>query len=331
MLKDENKMDLTIIDVDAEVDKLKLQRRNTQAKGDGVKSSYLRRVKLKTEVLNKQKMDYVLKVGGSTYQLDSILFKDKAFNSTNLANKDLLFIKKVKRHILKNKIYLNFLDQYFPSDVAYVDVNPTLHNRKITNVKEVDVDEAYWKTAYLLGAIDEELYEEGKKGNLGKYTRLVALGALAKKETHYIYKNGVYSHKEEIRSELTENVWYSICKRFSDVMQGAKQLLGNDYLFYWVDGIYFVNNKTNNAKLTRYFLKHGYSTKEVETFMVGFGEKWFAVYDKDLKIKKEFTYSGIINRKISFEDSRKLNLLCREMMKGNLDITTLISNKNKPK
>jgi len=313
-------MNIEDIDVDKQVDALKLTRRGGKDSSYKIKSSYLQRIKDKTKVLNKQKMDYVLKVGGSSYKLDSVLYKDKAYNKTSLSQKDLVFIRKVKSYVTKNKIYVKFLDQYFPSDVQYMDVNPVLQNKKFTNVVEIDVDEAYWKTAYMMGVISKEIYEEGKKGELGKYTRLVALGALAKKETHYIYVNGKFSHKKEVRSVLTENVWYSICKRLADVMQDSKKMLGDDYLFYWVDGIYFVDSKSNRKKITSHFLKHGYTSKDVETFMVGFGEKWFAVYNEDYKIKKEFTYIGILNRKISFKDSVKLRKLCAEMMKDNFEL-----------
>lgn len=316
-------MNLDEIDVDAHVDALKLARRKSKDKNNNINNSYLRRIKKKTKVLHKQSMSYTLVVGGSSYTLDSPLFKDKAFSRSNLTNQDLVFIKKVKRHVLKNKIYVNFLDQYFPSDISYMDVNPNLQNQKFPNAIEIDVNEAYWKTAYILGIIDEAIYEEGKKGKLGKYTRLVALGALAKRVTKFVYVDGKFSHKEEVRSELTENVWYSICKRLSDVMQGAKKILGDDYLFYWVDGIYFINTKANRKKITKYFLKNGYTSKEVETFMVGFGVKWFAVYNEKYKVCKEFTYQGIINRRISFGDSKRLRNLCQKLLRTNVDINLL--------
>lgn len=321
-------MNIEDINVDLDVDTLKLKRRGGKDKGYEIKNPYLKRIKLQTQVLHKQKMDYVLKVGGSSYELKSLLFKDKAYNNSKLSMKDLQFVKKVKRYIVKNEIYVNFLDQYFPSDISYMDVNPVLQNKKFTNVVEIDVNEAYWKTAYLMGIINQEIYEEGSKDNLGKYTRLVALGALAKRQTHYIYEGGKFVRKEEIRSELTENVWYSICKRLSDVMQGAKKLLGNDYLFYWVDGIYFIDSPKNRKKITSYFLKHGYGCKDVETFMVGFGEKWFAVYNDEYKVKKEFTYIGILNRKITFRDSKRLKTLCKDMMRKEINVTKLIDNKN---
>lgn len=316
-------MNIDDINVDLDVETLKLKRRGGKNKGYEIKNSYLKKIKLKTQVLNKQNMSYTLKVGGSSYELNSVLFKDKAYNNSKLTIKDLHFVKKVKRHIIKNEIYLNFLDQYFPSDISYMDVNPTLQNKKFTNVVEMDINAAYWKTAYLMGIIDKELYDEGSKENLGKYTRLVALGALAKRQTLYVYEDGKFIRKEEVRSELTENVWYSICKRLSDIMQGAKKLLGDDYLFYWVDGIYFVDTPKNRKKITSYFLKHGYEYKEVETFLVGFGEKWFAVYDENYNVKKEFTYIGILNRRIKFNESKRLRVLCKNMMKKDVDLNNL--------
>lgn len=319
-------MNIQDIDVDAQVDALKLQRRGGKDKQYTIKNSYLKKIKEITKVLSKQELSYTLKVGGSSYELDSKLFREKAYNSSSLSMKDLQFIRKVKNYIKKEKIYLQFLDQYFPSDISYMDVNPNLQGKKFSNAIEFDVDEAYWKTAYLMGIINKDIYEEGKKGELGKYTRLVALGSLAKKQTHYIYEDGKFKEKRVVRSELTENVWYSICKRFADLMQGAKKILKDDYLFYWVDGIYFVDSPQNRKKITSYFLKHGYTVKEVETFMIGFGKKWFAVYNEEFKIEKEFTYIGILNRRISFRDSKRLRKLAQQMLKSNIDLKILLDN-----
>jgi len=193
------------IDIDSLVETRRLQRDGEITPVNRVKSSYLRKIHEKSRILNAQKMPYTIRVSGTKYSLKSDLFKESAFHRSELTNTDLQFIKKVKRHILKNEIHLQFLDQYFPSDIAYMDANPFLIHQTFDNVVELDINEAYWKTAYILGIINDEIYEEGKKGTLGKYTRLVALGSLAKKETEYVYDENGFVEKKEIRSTLTDN------------------------------------------------------------------------------------------------------------------------------
>lgn len=311
------------IDIDKMVEERRLNREEEITPVSRYKSSYLKKIHNKTKILKRQKVPFTIEVSGSKYQLSSDLFNESSFQKTELTHTDLQFVKKVKKHILSNGIHLKFLDQYFPSDIAYMDANPFLIHQSFDNVIELDINEAYWKTAYILGVINEEIYEEGKKGILGKYTRLVALGSLAKKKIRYIYDDDGYSKKEEIRSELTENVWYTICKRVSDLMQTAKIILGDDYLFYWVDGIYFINTPENLKKMKQFFIDNGYTSKEEETHKIGFGHKWFAVLEEDGSIKKEFSYAGIINRRISFKDAQDLNNLCREMLKKNVNLELL--------
>lgn len=311
------------IDIDSLVEDRRLKREEDITPVQKYNATYLKKIQERSNILNKQKIPYTIRVSGSKYQLKSKIFKETAFHNSDMTNTDLQFVRKVKRHILKNGIHLKFLDQFFPSDIAYMDANPFLTHTNFDNVIEVDINEAYWKTAYILGIINEEIYEEGKKGTLKKYTRLVALGSLAKKEVEYNYDENGYVGRKEIRSTLTENVWYTICKRVSDVMQSAKVLLGDDYLFYWVDGIYFVKSKKNIEKLKKFFIQNGYTSKEEKTDKVAFGHKWFAVLNDDNSIKKEFSYSGIINRRISFKDAQNLDRLCKSMLKENLDIDLL--------
>ena len=151
----------------------------------------------------------------NTFQLESAYFgKSISKRSTRISPVELGFIKKVKNYVMNNHIYINFTTNFYsPTDIRYINVKKRPSGTVIDDVIEIDIDEAYWKTAFILGVINEEIYKQGSKQNkdISKSTRLIALGSLAKKIDEYIYKGNKMIKHQQIRSELTENIWYSIC------------------------------------------------------------------------------------------------------------------------
>jgi hypothetical protein len=212
----------------------------------------------------------------NTFQLESSYFGNSiSKRSARMKPNELAFIKKVKHHIMKNEIYTKFVDRYYrPNDIRYISVKKCDPGTIIENVVEIDIDQAYWQTAFSLGVINQEIYDSGSKGNvdISKTTRLIALGSLAKKvdEYHYI-GNRVVKHKQ-IRSELTENIWYSICKTVSDAMWQARKIAKNDFYLFWVDGIYIRNNPRTIEKITNLFETYGYKVKIKESLKIEYTE-----------------------------------------------------------
>ena len=292
-------------------------------------------------LLQKQKLlmemgkEFTIEVVNGNYTLISDLFKAKTFRKSEYTVDELRFIKEVRRHIIKNEVYLQpqFQEnQIFSEDVHYVRVARVPLGKKFDNICEVDNDQAYWETAYQLGIVPEKLYVKGCKGNISKKCRLTALGSLARKKYKYTYKGDKLVDKIIDSEPLLENLWFTICKRVSDVMHEVINSLGKDFIFYWVDGIYFNNTPKNVTKVMGIFLDWGYNTKFKKINNIQFHEKGFTVNDYGT-IKREFTYPNYNKRgkKIDYAENFKLAEFANRVINNNVDLVDEIKKDFKDK
>lgn len=224
--------------------------------------------------LQSKGIPFTLSGTNGAYTLSSEHWKDKQFKSkyqNSLEPLDLGFVKRVKNHVVRNEVYLNFTEYLHPSMIQYVDIGIKPPGSEFYDVYEVDVDEAYWKTALLKNVITQDLYDEGSKfkqePNLTKdqlqykkNVRLIALGSLARKKSVYTFTGSRIVLSSIVRSDLTEMVWYAICKHIADLMQRLKDVAGESFLMYWVDGIY-VRSKAVADKMSQIIESNGYTAK----------------------------------------------------------------------
>jgi hypothetical protein len=94
---------------------------------------------------------------------------------------------------------------------------------------------------------------------LDKADRLKAFGMLATNYTCFDFKGGevvnVYSKKDADKRKY----FFAVVKGVSEVMQKIKTELSDDFLFYWVDGIYFKTKKSSDRAI-ELFKESGYET-----------------------------------------------------------------------
>lgn len=110
----------------------------------------------------------------------------------------------------------------------------------IDKVYNIDLKSAYATVLYRDGYIKKDTYDY--LGRLPKHDRLASVGMLAsKKKTFGFTAKGDIATFESTVSPL-ENFFYHAVERVFDIMQTLKSLIGQDYLFTWVDGIYFRPN-----------------------------------------------------------------------------------------
>ena len=257
--------------------------------------------------LQKLEEEFTLIKINNSFKLKSNYFGNLSSSSgRKIPPAELGFIKRVRNHVLKNGIYENFIQNlYYPKDIQYVNVEKREAGIEVDNLIEIDIDEAYFKTAKILDVIDEKIYEEGKKesGKISKIGRLIALGSLAKKQEKYFFK-GKQLRRETERSVLTENVWYSICKRVSDVMYEARKIAGNEFILYWVDGIYVVNNPNTVSQIIDLFNKSGYEIKTKDNLSVKYTEDQIFITDKTMKTTRPFFIPKQNRSKKHFTDNK---------------------------
>lgn len=267
----------------------------------------------------KRGEEWQLRSVNSNYELITPSQTLRHLKRKDLTPRELGFIRRVKNYVIKNEIHCKFTEIYMPSDVKYVWVNRQEPNTVMDDVLEIDIDEAYWQTAYLLGVIPEGLYNEGRKenGQISKVARLVALGSLAKKTSLYEFKGNKIVKRKVERMELTENVWYTICKRVSDVMGEAMMAAGKDFLFYWVDGIYMRNTPEAMSRVAKVFTDWGYQWKVRPIQKIEFEVKGFKVYDIGVSEPRPFFYPRKRKRTDhGLDEEYNLHELCNDVLKG---------------
>jgi hypothetical protein len=109
-------------------------------------------------------------------------------------------------------------------------------------------------------------------GKLPKPDRLAAVGMLASCKHVYEFRGGEPrgSVRQE-RSEFSPFFFYAV-KRCFDIMSELKKILESNYLFTWVDGIYFIPDYKKTLECKAYLKTIGlpYSTEMLSEFEVKF-------------------------------------------------------------
>lgn len=249
-------------------------KKNEILNSEDTKDYYVKVLKQKCEVLVEIKEPFTMIKSGSSYELASRLWNEKA-SSKAFTVSDLKFINSVRQYIDKTAKSIDFIDTYYAGeDIRYIRVNEYKIGQKIEDLIYIDINGAYWQTAHHLGIINDKLYLKGLDVN--KIVRLAALGSLAKTKDIWKFDGTNFKKIESIKNPY-ENLWFAICKRVSDVMSEVVGKLGKDFVFYWVDGIYIRNNPESLSIVNNTFMELGYSSKQEPIPFIEFHEKGFDV------------------------------------------------------
>lgn len=107
----------------------------------------------------------------------------------------------------------------------------------IDRVYNIDLKSAYATILYKEEIISQDTFNYLSR--LPKHDRLAAVGMLASKKKSFSFDRfGTIRTYEETISKL-ENFFYYAVQRTFEIMCELRAILGQDYLFTWVDGIYF--------------------------------------------------------------------------------------------
>lgn len=186
----------------------------------------------------------VLKVNGKT----QLFTKDK----TNRA-KALAMTKRLKKDI--DPVLHEFEEfNIQPSDVDYYEINENVHHSK--EAVNIDISSAYPSVLAMTGAINKA--NERRLFDLPKKDRLVSMGTLAY-EPLCINFDGERITDYYVRKNIYRPVFFYCVKIISDLMHEIKEkILKEDFIFYWVDGIYFNNNPKKEAQIKDFLNKKGF-------------------------------------------------------------------------
>jgi hypothetical protein len=134
-------------------------------------------------------------------------------------------------------------------------------NRWNNNVKNyrgkitaTDIDHAYWRIAYQFGVISKKTYEKGLLLK-DKALRLAALANLASAKEYFIIKDGELTKSTVILKfdPILQKVYNNIRYTCYEHMTVLADLLGDDFICYKTDCIYY-KDKEDNRKLVQSYM-----------------------------------------------------------------------------
>lgn len=167
---------------------------------------------------------------------------------------------------------------------------------KFKTVLNLDITSAYPYCLWINKLIGQDTFNYLMQ--LPKNERLPAIGMIAKKSVWIEYKKGKATDWDLKQGEYG-NIFFFIIQQITDLMAWAADIAGDDFLFYWVDGIFLKPSisKKKLQQITGIFAEQGYYYKyeNVKDFsIVRDGEKLFinmikngeekpyTMYDKNL-------------------------------------------------
>lgn len=169
---------------------------------------------------------------------------DRIFSSVTFSYKEMNLFAEIRKEVRFNIEQKNLkLPDYTAKDIGYYLYSNAMHEAQKTgrvefdDVMEFDIVKAYYTAAYNLGYISREFFLACIE--LPKTTRLRLIGSIATLKTIFVYKEGKLSGDpiQKYDPDLRK-AWFHICKYVDECMRQLRRLLGEDFLFYWVDGLY---------------------------------------------------------------------------------------------
>lgn len=131
---------------------------------------------------------------------------------------------------------------------------------KYKKIINLDITSAYPYCLFVNKLITESTFSYLM--NLKKSERLPAIGMLAKKAIIMEYKKGK-SISWDLKTGDYANIFFFVIQQISDLMNWAAEIAGDDFLFYWVDGIFLRPGikKDKIKQISDIFAEQGYYYK----------------------------------------------------------------------
>lgn len=145
------------------------------------------------------------------------------------------------------------------------DWQPSIHYNKKLDLKKlnaqqfvgIDMDSAYWNVGYKLGILTQNTFEKGLQIP-DKTLGLAALASMGSDKSYTIIKDGLPTNDRLVvkgNDDLKE-VYKLIRFTCFKYMRRLASLLGNDYVCYRTDAIYFINTPANIQIARDYMERH---------------------------------------------------------------------------
>lgn len=123
-------------------------------------------------------------------------------------------------------------------------------------ITATDIDHAYWRIAYLNGYITEKTYKKGLSVK-DKSLRLASLANLSSDKEFQIIKKGVITENVvSVRYDpLLHKIYSNIRYECYSIMMDCSKLLGEEFICYKTDCIYYKDSEENRKVVQEYLEK----------------------------------------------------------------------------
>jgi hypothetical protein len=193
----------------------------------------------------------------------SYVFSKMPINKQKTFKKGMFLFGMVRKDV---KIYLqNNKTIKLPKQNRQIEYRGELNEDILGKVTGTDLNHAYWRIAYNLGIISDRTYEKGLNDEF-KAIRLAALSTLGAKKKYRIIENGEMTNRYHIvdGDEVFRKVYTLIRYTCYQYMSQMKKSLGEDFLCYKTDAIYYIDNKENRKKVKDFFREKDLLMKQLE-------------------------------------------------------------------
>jgi len=232
------------------------QRNKVQRTVQAVRSELdlLRELKWDFEVHHGTYTTKIIKPTGQT-TYSTVAFRNKVFVAANLVKKDCI-----------NSPLADVVLNYQHSKTNYANQSD-LEDYQADRVLNIDLKSAYASCLLRNKLITPKTYEY--LASLNKDERLPAVGMLARSYMLYKYEKGECVLVDRFRADTSEFFFFLI-ECIDIIMREIKWLLGEYFIYYWVDGVFFRKDTPQSRidKVEKYLnsIEYPYSYEYVNDF-----------------------------------------------------------------
>lgn len=159
--------------------------------------------------------------------------------------------------IKKNEIFY-----YQKTDSYRLDIDEVID---FDNCFQFDINKAYYTISKNLGYISESFYQ--KCLGLDKMLRLALIGSSATKKHVIKYEQGNKIDEEVLNNPEHTKMYLNVVRICDNILSDFRSMENNDFLFYWVDGI-FLKNRIPDTTLLFLKIKYNVDFKQISVFKV---------------------------------------------------------------
>ena len=190
--------------------------------------------------------------------------------------------------------------KYRPKLVLYnfTQIEKALQKSPADLTYAIDINACYFKTAFNLGYINEDLYKKGwAKRKENKLGLLASIGSLNKHETIEVYEKGKLkdTHTNWEYKNTYSPFYWAVINYVAEVMMEIADTLNDDFYMWLTDCVYI--DKKHKHIVEKILDKHGYDYKNFFIEFSGLDAKKVYWYDYKAQEDKYINHNLHLNYK----------------------------------